>query len=183
MRHTVEVKGVEWMIYGRKPLVVGFVLAVLAGLGLHGLYDLWPNGVTALLAPVNESLWEHIKILFWPYLMLSLALNRGRPTAIRPWLATLLGMCGLMLLIGYGYHVLLGLDGLWFDLGLYGGLMALGFWVPNHFSGPYQGLRWRLPILLAFALGIAIIVFTVVPPNGMLFADLSGASAWSQIPC
>ena len=44
--------------------VITFVVATLAGSCLHFVYALWPNGLTALLAPVNESLWEHVKILY-----------------------------------------------------------------------------------------------------------------------
>ena len=35
-----------------------FTLAVLGGAALHFLYDVWPNPLTAVLAPVNESVWE-----------------------------------------------------------------------------------------------------------------------------
>ena len=56
------------MVYEKKQLLLAFVLAVLAGAGLHFVYGLCPNGVTALFSPVNESIWEHTKILFWPYL-------------------------------------------------------------------------------------------------------------------
>ena len=50
------------MVYEKKQLFLGFVLAVLAGAGLHFVYGLSPNGVTALFSPVNESIREHTKI-------------------------------------------------------------------------------------------------------------------------
>ena len=85
------------MIYEKKQLIPVFCLTLLAGMGLHALYRLWPNAVTALFSPVRESLWEHIKLLFWPYLAAALWICRGRPTALRPWLLALLLMCGLPL--------------------------------------------------------------------------------------
>ena len=39
-------------------------LSILAGSALHFLYDLWPNPLTAVFAPVNESVWEHLKLLY-----------------------------------------------------------------------------------------------------------------------
>lgn len=78
-----------------KKLLTAFVVTTLAGACLHFLYVLLPNPVTALLAPVNESLWEHLKIFFWPYLAAALLLTRGgergcrapvdalRPAAVR----------------------------------------------------------------------------------------------------
>ena len=45
----------------------GFGVATLSGTILHFLYD-WTGG-SILIAPfsgVNESVWEHMKLLFWP---------------------------------------------------------------------------------------------------------------------
>lgn len=41
-----------------KKLLTAFVVTTLAAACLHFLYVLLPNPVTALLAPVNESLWN-----------------------------------------------------------------------------------------------------------------------------
>lgn len=54
-----------------------FTLAVLGGAALHFLYDVWPNPLTAVLAPVNESVWEHLKLLYWPFLAAAFVLARG----------------------------------------------------------------------------------------------------------
>jgi hypothetical protein len=46
---------------------LGFAVTSLAGTVLHFLYD-WLNN-SVLIAPfsgVNESTWEHMKLLFWP---------------------------------------------------------------------------------------------------------------------
>lgn len=100
------------MFYGKRALILTCLLAMLAGTGLHFLYEWLPNPVTALLSPINESLWEHIKLIYWPYLAAALWLNRGRPGGIRPWLLALPIMSGLMLLLGYLYHIVLG-EKLW----------------------------------------------------------------------
>lgn len=75
------------MFYPKKLIVPVFVCAVLAGVGLHFLYARFPCTLSALLSPVCESLWEHIKILYWPYLAASAFLAWGRPTGMRPWAA------------------------------------------------------------------------------------------------
>ena len=51
-------------------------LSILAGSALHFLYDLWPNPLTAVFAPVNESVWEHLKLLYAPFLVCGFVLNR-----------------------------------------------------------------------------------------------------------
>ena len=59
----------------KKQIGLAFLLTALAGCLLHGLYALWPNAFTALVSPIWESLWEHLKILVWPYLAAALVLT------------------------------------------------------------------------------------------------------------
>ena len=133
------------MFYPKKLIVPVFVCAVLAGVGLHFLYARFPCTLSALLSPVRESLWEHIKILYWPYLAASAFLAWGRPTGMRPWLLSLVILCPLMLVLGLLLHAALALHALWLDIALYLGLMAFGFWFPVRFSGPFRG--WRCSTL------------------------------------
>ena len=134
------------MVYGKKQIGLAFLLTALAGCLLHGLYALWPNAFTALVSPIWESLWEHLKILVWPYLAAALVLTWNRPTGIRPWLLSLLLMCAGMLGAGYLYHIVLGGESFWPDLVLYLLLLLFGFWFPRRFSGPFEGVRWKLPL-------------------------------------
>ena len=171
------------MYYGKRNLICTGVLAVILGAALHFLYRFLPCAITALVSPVNESLWEHVKLVYWPYLLSALWLNRGRPGGSRPWLLTLPVLCTLMLVLGYLYHVKIGGEALWVDIVIYAAVMALGFWLPTQFSGPFQKKRWVLPIFAAILLGVLIGVFTLWPPESIVFADLSSANAWFQLPC
>ena len=170
------------MFYPKKLIVPVFVCAVLAGVGLHFLYARFPCTLSALLSPVRESLWEHIKLLFWPYLAAALWICRGRPTALRAWLLSLLLMCGLLLSLGYVYHIALGGESLTFDLALHLLTLLLGFGLPLRFSGPFRGLRWQLPLAAAAGLGLLLAVFTLYPPDAPLFWDLSGVRTWISHP-
>lgn len=44
------------------------IISTIVAFGLcfpiHFLYDKFPNIITSIIAPVNESIWEHMKILF-----------------------------------------------------------------------------------------------------------------------
>ena len=171
------------MFYPKRQLILTCIATMLAGCVLHFLYHWWPNPVTALVSPVNESLWEHVKLVFWPYLAAALILNRDRPGGVRPWLLTLPLLCGITLLLGWLYHVTLGGEALWVDLALYAAVMVLGFWLPTRFSGPFRGARWLLPILAAALLALLIAWFTVRPPEALLFRDRSAVGSWLPLPC
>ena len=51
----------------------GFALTTLGGTLLHFLYD-WTGGsiLTAPFSGVNESTWEHMKLLYWPLFLFAL---------------------------------------------------------------------------------------------------------------
>ena len=89
------------MFYPKRQLILTWIAALLAGCVLHFVYGWWPNAVTALFSPVNESLWEHVKLVFWPFLGAALALNRDRPGGTRPWLLALPLLCALVLGLGW----------------------------------------------------------------------------------
>ncbi len=171
------------MYYEKRQLILTGLAAVLLGAALHFLYKWMPNAVTALISPVSESLWEHVKLIYWPYLLAAFWLNRGRPGGMRPWLFALPLMCLVMLALGYSYHILLGGEALWVDVAVYLVTMAFGFWFPTQLSGPFPGIRWMLPVVLALVLGFLIGLFTLWPPDFLLFTDLSPTGAWLSLPC
>lgn len=167
-----------------RRLLCAFAVTTVVGACLHFLYALLPNPLTALISPVNESLWEHVKILFWPYLAAALLLTRGGGKGcITPWLLTAPLLCAVMLAAGYVYHIALGGEALAVDVGLYVLLMAAGFLVPGalHRTGDRDGLR-DLAVLLVLALAGALLILTFLPPDHILFADLSDVNTWSTIP-
>ena len=171
------------MFYPKRQLILTWIAALLAGCVLHFVYGWWPNAVTALFSPVNESLWEHVKLVFWPFLGAALALNRDRPGGTRPWLLALPLLCALVLGLGWVYHVTLGGEAMWVDIAIFVLIMALGFWFATRFSGPFKGFQWILPILAAAALALLISWFTLYPPEGLLFRDLAAVGSWLPLPC
>ena len=60
--------------------IAGHFLVIVAGAALHFVYN-WTGKsiVVSAFVPVNESTWEHLKLLFMPYLAYSQILN----TAVR----------------------------------------------------------------------------------------------------
>ncbi len=161
-----------------RSVLLAFAAAVVAGSCLHFLHALLPCPVTALFAPVSESLWEHGKLLYWPCLVTGLLL-RDRPG---PRAFSLLLAAAVMLAAGYGYHICLGGESLLFDIVLYVLSMAVSLLLPYFLDGPVWEKGQGLLLLLVLALGAVLLVFTFLPPSGLLFTDLSGANTWSTYP-
>ena len=47
-----------------KLKILGTIIAFILTFILHNLYKNIPNILTSIIAPVNESIWEHMKLLF-----------------------------------------------------------------------------------------------------------------------
>lgn len=157
-------------------LWLAFLIALVLGVLLHFLYGWLPNPLTSLISPVCESLWEHLKILYFPLLLSALILTKGSPSARTARLLSLLLACGLMLGAAWLYHIPFRGESLVFDIALYVAAMALGFVLPRVLwpLGEWPGVT-AVVYFLTILLGVMLVWFTFFPPEGVLFADLSGA--------
>lgn len=155
-----------------KAALLAFVVATLAGSCLHFVYTLFPNGLTALLAPVNESIWEHLKILVWPCALGAVPLLKREPGSLGARAFSLLPAAGLMLGVGWLYHGVLGGHALLFDVVLYVLCMGVCFLLPAFLRGSFWREKARLWCALAGVLMVLIVVFTWLPPDCPLFQEL-----------
>ena len=131
--------------------------AILAGAGLHFLWQALPNPLFALISPVNESVWEHLKLLYWPMLAAALVLARG-PRRIAVWAGffpAIVLQPVFLLALYYGLRAL-GVQGLAVDLTLY--VLT---------SGPARRLT-GVSLLAVMLYGAALVLFTfAAPPLGI----------------
>lgn len=44
--------------------IIGTIIACIFPFLLHSLYDVFPYFITSIFLPINESIWEHMKLLF-----------------------------------------------------------------------------------------------------------------------
>ena len=104
--------------------------AIIGGSALHFLYTALPNPLTALIAPVNESVWEHLKLLYYPTLLTAYLLSKCTMERQRLWSGFLIAVLAMPLFLVGVYYLLVcgfGVEGLLADIGLYVVTMAGGF--------------------------------------------------------
>lgn len=49
--------------------IIGAIFIFLIGFIIHNLYDWFPNIFISIISPVNESIFEHIKLIFTSYII------------------------------------------------------------------------------------------------------------------
>lgn len=162
-------------------LLIYFIITALVGCGLHFLYEWSPNLLFAVLAPVRESVWEHLKLVFWPLLAAALLYTRKEKGLRAAWYLGVLVASVLLLLYGWVYNVRMRQASLPVDIAAFVLILALGFAVAVWIE---VAPRWKGALLLAVGvLALLIVIFTFCAPDTLLFADLELADALYTLPC
>lgn len=156
--------------------------AILAGAGLHFLWQALPNPLFALISPVNESVWEHLKLLYWPMLAAALVLARG-PRRIAVWAGffpAIVLQPVFLLALYYGLRAL-GVQGLAVDLTLYVLTMAGGFLLAARLSRSGPARRLTGVSLLAVMIDQAASRTTATPSTRFAITSSPWMAIWRSI--
>jgi hypothetical protein len=162
----------------RKWELIG--IAVIAGVGavMHFAFE-WSGELrpVAVFAAVNESVWEHLKMTYWPtllYAALSYRKLRGasdnftvaKAVSIYVMPAAIVGLF-------YAYTAITGSENLVADIAIFVVAIALGQLASYRILMLPQLSRrlYILAIVGLVALGVLYALFTFYPPQAPIFRD------------
>ena len=158
--------------------MVGFIFTAVAGTLLHFLFD-WTGGKwgAALFSAVNESIWEHMKLLFYPVVIFAIIeyFAWGKEKASF-WCIKLLGiLVGLIFIpvVYYTYTGILGINADWFNIAIFFIAAGLGYFLETKlfqrdFSCPLPS--W-IAIGILCLIAVSFTAFTFLPPRTPFFED------------
>ena len=154
-----------------------FSLVSFLGTVLHFLYD-WTNGstVASLVSGVNESTWEHMKILFFPLFLFAIIESRFFKEYENFWCIKLIGTTvGLILIpvLFYTYNGAFGKSPDWLNISIFFISAAMSFILETYlFKKDSIKCRFSKLAFLAFCvISVLFFVFTFYPPHLPLFLD------------
>ena len=163
--------------------LIGYLTVCGMGIVNHFLYA-WSgnNPLIGLLTPVNESVWEHLKLLFIPYLLVmevEYALY-GKKTDGFLFSGTVGVLCGLLLipLLFYGYEAWIGRDVPALDILIYFLSAGVAFLVRyNRIRRGKDSDSGKDSAAVMILLGILALFagFTLYAPEAFLFRDPRGS--------
>jgi multisubunit Na+/H+ antiporter MnhB subunit len=152
--------------------IVGTLFIVFLGSALHFTYELSGKLVfIGAFSAVNESVWEHLKLAFWPsliwllieYLPLKKLTNNF---LMSKTLGTYL-MVILIPIVFYSYTSITG--GSIFAIDITTFIVAVVFW---HFKkNQFSRIADKVALVMLVVLGISFTVFTFYPPQLPIFQD------------
>ncbi|MCS7145359.1 MAG: DUF6512 family protein [Nitrososphaerota archaeon] len=163
----------------RTSELLGIPFIVFAGSLLHFTYQMsGGNPVVAVFSAVNESLWEHLKLAFWPATILAAAqyfrLRKAYPALLLGKTVGILSMPLIIVAGFYGYTLFIP-HNLAADIGLFIASVIAGQAISYRIiskTGGESPKAWHSATGLALvAMAALFAVFTFNPPQIELFRD------------
>ena len=157
--------------------LTGLTFTAVLGTLLHFVYA-WTNNIAfAPFSAVNESTWEHIKILFFPMLIFALVQAKfvaGKVTGF--WQIKLYSILFGILLLPVLFYTLGGVFGKtpdWVNISIFFLSAFLAYALEYYLFK--VGYSPKLPAVVAIitlaVIGLAFAIFTFLPPQIPLFKD------------
>lgn len=163
----------KWMVSG-----VAFTLAF--GTLLHFIFDWCGGTVASAFGAVNESLWEHLKLIFWPILIFGIIEYLSYGKTIKHFipakvLSLITGILTILMLF-YTYSGILGYNILAVDIVIFVVAAALAYYIEYRLlTRPASWMSSLAAIIIALVIAAALIIcfiqFTFSTPRLPLFQD------------
>ena len=157
--------------------LIGFISTAIGGTLLHFLYE-W-LGEAIWIAPfsgINESTWEHMKLLFWPMFIFAIVQSFFFRDKKDFWCVKLRGiLLGLVLIpiIFYTYNGAIGKSPDWLNITIFF-LSAAATYLYEARRFNMQPLNCRspkIPITILCIIALFFIIFTFKTPKLEIFKD------------
>ena len=158
--------------------IAGFLFTSVAGTLLHFLFD-WTGGnpVAGLFSAVNESIWEHMKLLFYPMVLFALVEYRswGKDISVF-WCVKGKGiLLGIVLIpvLYYTYSGILVVSADWFNITIFFLAAGIAFrWDTKAFQNDTPcRIPSRMAVGLLILLALIFTLLTFLPPEVPFFRD------------
>ena len=161
----------------KRYTMIGIFFVVTIGTLAHFLYDWTANNyIVGLFTPINESIWEHMKLLFFPMLIYSLIMilkfHRKYSCITSALSFGILAGALLIPLFYYAYTFILGKNIFILDISIFILSIVIAFWLSYKLTLSCRLEAYTsLLCILVCILFICFLVFTYHPPDAVIFQD------------
>lgn len=158
----------------KKFCIIGFFVTTVLGILFHFVYD-WTGGgfLIGLFFPVNESTWEHMKLLFFPMFLFALVagkrIERQYPCIYNAMFTGILVGLALIPTLFYTYSGILGFNVDWVNIAVYVLSVLAAYPVVYRVALICKNKEAKVLRIVMYALVVAFMVFTVYPPEIGIF--------------
>lgn len=165
----------------KKLEIIGFICVSIVGTLMHFAYEFFDsNFFVGLFAPVNESTFEHLKLLLYPMLVYSLieyfVLNNKGYTNLNSFICAktigiISGIVSIVVLF-YTYLGVLGHNVDFINIAIYFIAVLIAFYLSYNITVKNkQDNHCRLCLLILAIIVILFLLFTIYPADIGLFRE------------
>lgn len=167
--------------------IAGFLFTGILGTILHFLFD-WTdrNLLVSLFSAVNESIWEHMKLIFYPMVLFAwLEYHLWGKEQPAFWCIKLLGIFLALVLIPvtyYTYTGILGVSADWFNITIfYIAAAAAFYWETTLFQNGICPIPGKVAVAILCLIAVIFTTLTFLPPHIPFFEDpITGTYGYFQ---
>lgn len=156
--------------------IISTIFIIILGILLHFTFE-WSNNnvLVGTFSPVNESVWEHLKLLFFPMLISTIILYFYARKNISNYLcAKVIGIIfaiSFTIIFFYTYTGIIGTNFAIIDIGSFFVAVILGQYVAYQKMQSKFSCNNVIPIIILLILYLSFLIFTFFPPRIGLFKD------------
>ncbi|WP_077366995.1 DUF6512 family protein [Anaerosalibacter sp. Marseille-P3206] len=170
------------MFYSKRKKVnkweyFGILWIIIVGLLLHFTYK-WSNNsmIVGIFSPVNESVWEHLKLGYWSLILFSILeypfINRYIDSFFLGKALGIITLEAVIIIIFYSYTAIIKKNILWVDVSAYFvGTILCQLVSKSIIKKRVSKVAEIIGLILLILIGFVLIYFTFYPPKLPIFMD------------
>lgn len=161
----------------KKYLYLGAVLLFILAVPMHFIYELTNIKIIGLVAPVNESVFEHLKLFSYPMVIYSfiygykhkdkININNWFLAILVWWLVTVLGVLSSFYIMNAGF----GIESLPLDIVFLFISLLIGAIVANHVYQYSHAMDYKFTMTILIIIVLTMSYLSVNPPKLPMFKD------------
>ena len=161
--------------------IIATVVCLVLGVVLHFTYE-WSNQntIVGIFSAINESTWEHLKLVFYPMILMTIIgyFIIGNRTK-NYWAAQAVGIIiaiSFIIVFFYTYTGIIGKNYGWLNIATFIMAIILGEYVTYKLLISEKRYNAEvISIIFLIILFLSFVLYTFYPPNIALFEDLTTA--------
>lgn len=156
--------------------ILSAIFVWITGTLLHFTHDWFPNSaVFTVISAVNESTWEHLKLIFFPMLLMTIIgyfYNKDVKNFLYAKLVSILVAMSFIVVFFYTYTGVIGRNFAVLDIGSFFVAVALGeYYAYKIMLSDKNKISSAMAVVILAVIFLCFAIFTYYPPSIGLFAN------------
>ena len=162
--------------YNLRFKIISTLIIMILGVVFHFVYEWSGNNIfVGLFSAVNESIWEHLKLIYFPMLLITLIgyffLRKSKPNYLCSKVVGILTAMIFTVVFFYTYSGIIGNHFSVIDISIFFMAVTLGQYVSYKVMKLNFSCNEKIAKITLIIIFLLLLIFTFFPPHIALFQD------------